>query len=300
MPTDYTEAPAPVESGNFRTTIIPFPSQIEQLTFKNSHGEMTYAMDTGRVAIGKNADRELNQGGEIIGANALQIGGNPVALSGAIEGQSIVLDGNGEFVPVTIKSSDQIDTQLQGHVSLVNPHLTTYNSLEGSKPPNDATHNSADSYLLDRTNHSGTQAISTIEGLNDALNSMAGGLTYKGTFDASTGVYPSGENGWYYRCSVAGTVEGTEYMPGDWAMWNGVDTFDKVDNTDQVSSFNGRTGAITLTVQDIEDTGFTGGGAEVQTEVITNFVAGSSVQLNSSSLPIIGIIETIYYAEEAL
>ena len=271
---------------------------IWKLTFHHFKGEKTYAKDTGRLAIGSDDDRLNNQGGTIIGANALQIGGNPVALSGAIEGQSIILDENGDFVPVTIKSSDQIDTQLQEHVSLVNPHLTTYNSLEGSKPPNDATHNSADSFLLDRTNHLGTQTMSTIEGLNDALNSMAGGLTYKGTFDASTGTYPSGQDGWYYRCSVAGTVEGTDYMPGDWAMWNGIDSFDKVDNTDQISSFNGRTGAITLTVQDIEDTGFTGGGAVVQTEVITNFEAGSSVQLNSSSLPIIGIIETIYYAEE--
>ena len=51
----------------------------------------------------------------------------------------------------------------------------------------------------------------------------SGGVTYKGTLNASLGVYPSNpNNGDYYLISVAGTINGTHYDIGDWAIYNGV------------------------------------------------------------------------------
>ncbi|NCC99964.1 MAG: hypothetical protein EOL95_09745 [Bacteroidia bacterium] len=81
-------------------------------------------------------------------------------------------------------------------------------------------------------------------------DTVLGGLQYKGVLDASAGVYPSSpETGDYYIISVAGTISGTVYNIGDWAVYNGT-SWDKVDNTDLVQSVFGRTGAITAQAGD--------------------------------------------------
>ena len=166
---DYSSTPEPVVKANIRNTDIVFPTEAEQQTFHHCKGEKTYAKDTGRLAIGENDNRLENQGGTIVGANALEIGGKPLDISGIIEGQTFWVNSEGKFVPVTIMTSDQINTLLQDHVLLVNPHNTTYNSLSGVKPPNDATHNSSDEYLLDLANHEGVLPIEKISGFDEAL-----------------------------------------------------------------------------------------------------------------------------------
>lgn len=76
--------------------------------------------------------------------------------------------------------------------------------------------------------------------------SIVGSLEYKGAHDCSGGSYPSApETGWYYVCSVAGTISGTPYAIGDWMVYNGT-TWDKIDNTDAVASVDGMTGAVSL------------------------------------------------------
>lgn len=53
-------------------------------------------------------------------------------------------------------------------------------------------------------------------------SSITGGMVYKGTWDASTGVYPSDpEQGYYYIASVGGTISGTVYEIGDWSIIHG-------------------------------------------------------------------------------
>ena len=89
-------------------------------------------------------------------------------------------------------------------------------------------------------------------------DSVVGSLEYKGTFNATSGSTISGlEKGWYYICATAGSKnpDGTTgpsdgYEVGDWAVYNGT-SWDKIDNSDKVSSVNGKTGAVTLSVADI-------------------------------------------------
>jgi len=82
-------------------------------------------------------------------------------------------------------------------------------------------------------------------------DTILGGLQYKGTLDASGGSYPaSPENGDYYVIDTAGTISGTVYEIGDWAVYNG-SNWDKIDNTDQVASVNGKTGVVVLNTGDI-------------------------------------------------
>lgn len=88
--------------------------------------------------------------------------------------------------------------------------------------------------------------------LQNQINGVLGGATYQGVWNASSNT-PSlaagtGTKGYYYVVSVNGStnLDGiTDWNVGDWAIFNGT-TWDKVDNTDAVSSVNGTIGAISL------------------------------------------------------
>ena len=88
---------------------------------------------------------------------------------------------------------------------------------------------------------------------------MQGDLNYQGTWNASTNtptlVSSTGTQGYYYVVSVAGTtnLNGiTDWQVGDWAIFNG-SVWQKVDNTDAVSSVNGQTGTVVLTTTNIAE-----------------------------------------------
>ena len=77
--------------------------------------------------------------------------------------------------------------------------------------------------------------------------SVIGALKYIGTWDAlnDTPTLPSAttNNGNYYIVSVAGTYLSVSYGIGDWIVSNGVD-YQKIDNTDSVSTVFGRVGNV--------------------------------------------------------
>jgi hypothetical protein len=92
-------------------------------------------------------------------------------------------------------------------------------------------------------------------------DSVIGALSYQGTWDASTNT-PTltssvGTKGYYYVVSVAGStnLDGiTDWKIGDWAVYSGT-AWQKIDNTDSVTSVNGFTGAVVLTNTDISGFG---------------------------------------------
>ena len=105
---------------------------------------------------------------------------------------------------------------------------------------------------------------------------VLGALSYQGTWDASTNnptlTSSVGTKGYYYVVSVAGNtnLNGiTDWLVGDWAVYNGT-VWQKVDNTETVTSVNGQTGAVVLTASSVgavpttrtitAGTGLTGGG----------------------------------------
>jgi len=87
--------------------------------------------------------------------------------------------------------------------------------------------------------------------------SFTGGLSYQGSWNASTNT-PTltssvGTNGYYYIVSVAGTtnLNGiTDWQVGDWAIFNG-STWQKIDQTNLVSSVNGQTGVVSIAYADL-------------------------------------------------
>jgi len=87
--------------------------------------------------------------------------------------------------------------------------------------------------------------------------SIIGGLNYQGSWNASTNT-PTltssvGTKGYYYVVSVAGTtnLNGiTDWQVGDLAVFNG-SVWQKIDNTDAVTSVNGYTGTVVLNYTDV-------------------------------------------------
>lgn len=90
--------------------------------------------------------------------------------------------------------------------------------------------------------------------------SFTGGLSYQGSWNASTNT-PTlassvGVNGYYYVVSVAGStnLNGiTDWQIGDWAIFNGT-IWQKIDQTNLVSSVNGQTGVVSIGYADLAGT----------------------------------------------
>jgi hypothetical protein len=88
---------------------------------------------------------------------------------------------------------------------------------------------------------------------------LQGDLNYQGTWNASTNT-PTltssvGTQGYYYVVDVAGStnLNGiTDWNIGDWAIYNG-SVWQKVDNTDAVTSVNGLVGTVVLTTTNIAE-----------------------------------------------
>ena len=95
--------------------------------------------------------------------------------------------------------------------------------------------------------------------LQNQINGLIGSTIYQGVWNASTNT-PTltssvGTNGFYYIVNVAGNtnLDGiTDWKIGDWAIFNG-GVWQKVDNTESVTSVNGFTGAVSLTTDNIAE-----------------------------------------------
>ena len=105
--------------------------------------------------------------------------------------------------------------------------------------------------------------------MNQLPQGIQGGLTWKGLWDASTNT-PAlasgvGTNGDMYRVSVAGStnLDGiTDWQVGDHLIFIDDGTtkkWEKLDNTDAVTSVAGKVGAVTLQANDLTDVDITTG-----------------------------------------
>jgi len=87
-------------------------------------------------------------------------------------------------------------------------------------------------------------------------DSVLGQLEYKGTWNADTDTpsLPSASTvkGNYYVVSTAGVYETVDYEIGDWIVSNGT-AWEKIDNSDKVSSVNGATGVVVLDTDNISE-----------------------------------------------
>jgi hypothetical protein len=123
---------------------------------------------------------------------------------------------------------------------------------------------------------------------------VLGALSYQGTWNASTNT-PTltssvGTKGYYYVVSVAGStnLNGiTDWQVGDWAVYNG-SVWQKIDNTDAVTSVNGYTGTVVLTAADVSAVPYTGatGAVDLNARSLTNV---SNLGVGTTVVPTIKI-----------
>lgn len=99
----------------------------------------------------------------------------------------------------------------------------------------------------------------TTNGSALSWGSAVGGLSYEGTWNASTNTPAlasgTGTNGYYYVVATAGStnLDGiTDWQIGDWLIFNGT-VWQKIDQSNLVTSVNGQTGAVSLSTTNISE-----------------------------------------------
>ena len=159
-----------------------------------------------------------------------------------------------------------------------------------------------DNLIPSQTGNAGK--VLTTNGTDLSWASVAGGLSYQGTWNASTNT-PTlasgvGTNGYYYITATAGStnLDGiTDWQIGDWLMFNGT-VWQKIDQSNLVTSVNGQTGAVSLSTTNISEgtnqyftdararsaiSAGTGIGYNSSTGVVTNAAPDQTVALTAGT-----------------
>jgi hypothetical protein len=147
------------------------------------------------------------------------------------------------------------------------------------------------------TEKAAVNGVATLDGsgtvpISQLPAAVLGALSYQGTWNASTNTptltSSTGTKGYYYVVNIAGstTLNGiSDWQVGDWAVYNG-SAWQKIDNTDAVTSVNGYTGTVVLTAADVSAVPYTGatGAVDLNNKSLTNI---SSLGINTTTVPTI-------------
>ena len=108
-----------------------------------------------------------------------------------------------------------------------------------------------DNLIPSQTGNSGK--FLTTNGTSTSWASVAGGLSYQGTWNATTNTptlaSSTGTNGYYYIVSTAGStnLNGiTDWKVGDWLLFNG-STWQKIDQSETLQTITSTDGSVTVT-----------------------------------------------------
>jgi hypothetical protein len=194
----------------------------------------------------------------------------------ALQGQITSNDGDISGLDTRLTAAESNITSNDSDISALDGRLTT---AEGNITSNDTDISNLDSRLTTAEGNitsndsdisalqSGKQDVSEKNQANgyapldagakvpiaNLPDSVVGQVEFQGTWNASTDTptlpAASGVKGHYYVVSVAGTYETISYAVGDWIISNGT-AWEKVDNTDAVTTVFGRLGAIVANESD--------------------------------------------------
>jgi hypothetical protein len=144
----------------------------------------------------------------------------------------------GEIMPMELASQIKVITNGGGTSQYV---LDTLASLQTQ----------INTLIPSQTGNSGK--FLTTNGTSTSWASVAGGLSYQGTWNASTNtptlVSSTGTNGYYYIVATAGStnLNGiTDWQIGDWLLFNG-SVWQKIDQSELVASITSSDGSIVVT-----------------------------------------------------
>jgi hypothetical protein len=194
----------------------------------------------------------------------------------ALQGQITSNDGDISGLDTRLTAAESNITSNDSDISALDGRLTT---AEGNITSNDTDISNLDSRLTTAEGNitsndsdisalqSGKQDVSEKNQANgyapldagakvpiaNLPDSVVGQVEFQGTWNASTDTptlpAASGVKGHYYVVSTGGTYETITYAIGDWIISNGT-AWEKVDNTDAVTTVFGRLGAIVANESD--------------------------------------------------
>lgn len=240
-----------------------------------------------------NADGENNQ--IVVGYNAIGNGSNTVTL------------GNNNITDTYLKGDLTLPQGIYANGSLGNSGdllTSTGTGLQWISGSDEfATNQQLDNYQLlsEKGQALGYTPLNSGSKIDEQYlpDSILGQVTYQGTWNADTNTPtlpdppPSTTKGEYYVTDVGGTQFGIDFKVGDWIISNG-EEWQKVDNTDAVTSVFGRLGNIQALASDYDafydnyqgwDLFVDGGTrkARITSEENVNFAGGTNVSLGYSS-----------------
>jgi len=201
------------------------------------------------------------------------------SLTVAIDSSVVTLDGSQTLTNKTINASQLVDSSVS-NAKLANSSLTlagdsgtqtlelgdtsTFSGGDGIGTVAQSTDTlviSVDDTFVEVVSRKGSAngyAALDANGRVPSSQLPSSAFEYKGNWNAATNTPTladgTGDSGDMYRVSVAGNQDlgsGTiDFQIGDYLLYNGAQ-WDKIDNTDSVSSVNGATGAVVLDTDDI-------------------------------------------------
>jgi hypothetical protein len=181
-----------------------------------------------------------------------------------IEGQTLEGFGNIQLTTTDISEGSNLyytDARFDSRFAIT----SAGGELSGTYPNPSIVNNAVTGKILTGLNITGSiinstdSILSAFGKLQNQVNALIGSTIYQGVWNATTN-FPFltsgvGTKGYYYKVNVAGNtnLDGiSDWNIGDWVIFNG-STWDKIDNTDLVSSVNGFTGAVNLTTSNISE-----------------------------------------------
>jgi hypothetical protein len=205
-------------SGNTGTGDVDLDSEV--FTITGSNGIETTALDASLIIDGSILETDISTNATNITSNTNEIAANVGAIS-----------LNSNDISTNTQNIEDLEDEIQDIQEDVQIINTTAEFLVNKGQPSGYVPLDANSKILETY----------------LPASVIGALKYIGTWDAlnNTPTLPSAttNNGNYYIVSVAGTYLSVSYGIGDWIVSNGVD-YQKIDNTDSVSTVFGRLGNV--------------------------------------------------------
>src|SRR5579885_916237 len=185
--------------------------------------------------------------------------------------------GNGDVNATQLSylnsTTSNIQTQINGKANTIHTHVAS-----------DVTHfnSSVDARITLQAGQANGLATLDATGHLPIAQLSVGGLQYKGSWNANTNT-PTitsgvGTSGWLYIVATPGntTIDGVNtWALGDWVLFNGT-AWERILNSNAVSSVNGKTGAVVLVATDISSGQFANG--QISQSSVTQYTSAINIQ----------------------
>ncbi|TKW65155.1 MAG: hypothetical protein DI616_15625 [Paracoccus denitrificans] len=191
------------------------------------------------------------------------------------------------------------ETAAAGSATVAGGHATTATAAKDAAAASAAAAlasrtASADSELAAKAAQTGSEAAR--DKALAAAAAITGVISDMGAWDASTGSYPAKPQygSAFWKVTVGGTVDGVQYGVGDTLMYTRtLGEFYKIDNTESVTSVNGKTGTVVITKGDVGlDIGLGAynaqSGADLNTYTIPGTLVSTAAGASNSPISVIG------------